>query len=293
MRALALAALAAVASCDGVTADAGRDALLQVSGAQFFREAAPGAVDGPAVRTVAVSPRVTPGTADRRCAGELEPSATAVALSLSGDRGYWVLPSRVPDVSAPGFPTFSATLGFSTRLPPGPRDLVVRGVDASGRFGPPLARMLDVGSGAPSGRLVIALSWSDRADLDLHVVDPSGVEISKRNPSSDEPPPPGAAPEPPGTTRGGGVLDRDANAACVEDGARAEHVVWSVEPPRGRYVVRVGTASMCGAPVAYWRVEALRDGVRIGAAQGASTDADTRFADERGAGLLALELDLP
>jgi uncharacterized protein YfaP (DUF2135 family) len=145
----------------------------------------------------------------------------------------------------------------------------------------------------PQGALVVSLSWDDGADLDLHVVDPNGVEIDKRNINSYQPPPPGAPPEPPGTTHDGGVLDLDSNAQCVADGVRAEHVVWTDAPPRGHYVVRVDTASMCGEAAARWRVEVLLGGAQVAAAQGTSTDADTRFAHELGAGVLAVEFDVP
>ena len=51
---------------------------------------------------------------------------------------------------------------------------------------------------------------------------------------------------PPGT----GVLDRDSNAACVEDGVREEDVVFADAPAEGTYLVRVDMASACGAPSA-------------------------------------------
>jgi hypothetical protein len=145
----------------------------------------------------------------------------------------------------------------------------------------------------PAGRLVISLSWDTHADLDLHVVDPTGVEIWKRNINSFESPPPGAPPEAPGTPHPGGILDFDSNAACVPDGRYAENVVYADKPPSGHYVIRVDTYSLCDAPGAHWRVEGFLDGVSIGAAQGASTEYDTRFSHDRGAGVLALELDVP
>jgi hypothetical protein len=127
----------------------------------------------------------------------------------------------------------------------------------------------------------------------LHVVLPSGIEIFKRNRTEDERPPPSAGPAPPNAPTDGGVLDRDSNEMCVSDGQRAENVYWTEPPPKGHYVVRVDTFSLCGAPSSPWRVEALLDGQRIGAAQGTSTEMDARFEHNRGAGVLALELDVP
>jgi hypothetical protein len=290
--AIAIAATAGV-SCDATVPDEGRDASLQVAGAQFFRSAMPAEAAGPAVRSVSVSPIVQAGASGRRCSGEVDPQTSAVAIALAGDLGYWIVPAKVPDVSAPGFPTFAAELSFSAKLAPGERDLLVRAVDGSGHFGAAAARPLAIASRIPQGKLVVSLAWDDGADLDLHVVDPSGVEIDKRNINSYQPPPPGAPPEAPGTPHVGGVLDFDSNAGCVPDGLRREDVVWADEPPRGHYIVRVDTASMCGEAAARWRVEVLANGVAVAAAEGASTDNDTRFAHELGSGVLALEFDVP
>lgn len=284
-----------LASCEDRTQpDAATDAQLQVRGAQFFRGDMPADASGPPVKTVAVSPIVHPGSVARTCSGVMDPSATAIALAIEGDSGYWIVPAGLPDVTAPGFPTFAADLAFSTRLPVGTRMFLARAVDASGHFGASFAKPLDVTPVTrPTGRFVISLTWDDEADLDLHVVDPHGVEIWKRNINSYEPPPPGASPEAPNTPHPGGVLDFDANAACVQDGRHAENLVYADKPPSGHYVARVDTFSLCKAAGARWRVEGFVDGASIGAAEGASTDYDTRFSHDRGAGVLALELDVP
>jgi hypothetical protein len=293
---LTLAATAlSLASCDDRTQpDAATDAQLRVAGAQFFRGDMPGDESGPPVKTVSLSPIVHPGSVARSCSGVVDPTATAVALAIAGDSGYWIVPAGLPDVTAPGFPTFAADIAFSSKLPVGTRLFIARAVDGAGHFGASFTKPLDVTAiPRPVGRFVISLSWDDEADLDLHVVDPRGVEIWKRNINSYEPPPPGASPEPPNTPHPGGILDFDSNAACVQDGRRAENVVYADAPPSGHYVVRVDTFSLCKATGAHWRVEGFLDGASIGAAEGASTDFDTRFSHDRGAGVLALELDVP
>lgn len=287
-------ALALLASCDDTTPDAGLDANLRVDGAQFHRGGMPSATTGPLVKNVSVSPIVRPGASDRKCSGVVEPKATAIALTIEGDPGYWTVLAAPPDVAAPAFPTFAAKIAFSATLPGGRRNFIARAVDADGHFGAPFVRPLDVAPVArPAGRLVIALSWDNAADLDLHVVDPNGIEIWKRNINSYEPPAPGSAPEAPGTPHPGGILDIDSNARCVPDGRRAENVVWADKPPTGHYVARVDTFSLCAEASARWRVEAFLDGVSTGAAEGLATDFDTRFSHDRGAGVLALELDVP
>lgn len=288
-------ALAALPSCnDDLVADEGLDANLRVTGGQFHRGDVPADTSGPLVETVSLSPIVRPGASERSCSGVVGPQATAVALSLDGDPGYWILPAAPPDVTAPGFPTFQASVSFSAAIGGGTHTFLARAVDAAGHFGVALARPLDVTAPAhPAGHLVIALTWDNHADLDLHVVDPTGVEIWKRNIDSYAPPPPGSPPEAPGTPHPGGLLDFDSNAQCVPDGRYAENVVYADQPPSGHYLARVDTYSLCDEPGAHWRVEAFLEGVSIGAAQGTSTDYDTRFSHDLGAGVLALELDVP
>ena len=285
----------ALASCDdSTTPDLALDANLRVEGAQFYRGDMPREEIGPPVQSVTVSPIVQPGSAGRSCSGVIDPAATAVALALDGDAGYWIVPAGLPDVSARAFPTFLAQIAFSSKLAPGRRTFLARAVDGQGRFGAAFVTPLDVtATPRPSGKLVIALSWDTQADLDLHVVDPRGVEIWKRNINSYEPPPPGAPPEAPNTPHPGGILDFDSNAQCIPDGRRAENVVYADKPPSGHYQARVDTFSLCRELSAHWRVEAFLDGVSIGAAEGASSPSDTAFPHDRGAGLLALELDVP
>jgi hypothetical protein len=290
VKTLRFVAIALVAACaDSATPDEGLDAKLRVAGAHFVRGDMPAATDGPRVASVVlVSTAIRPGATSRALTGALEPPATAAAIALAGDPGYWVLPAGVGDVSSPQFPGIKTELAFSAALAPGTHDLVVRAV-AGDKFGSPNVTTLTASSSQPSGVLVVSLSWSNDADLDLHVVDPAGIEIFDRNPTSAARP----TPAPPDFVPDGGVLDRDSEAECVADGARAENVVWTNEPPRGHYVVRVDTASMCGVASSYWRVEARLRGAMLAAAEGIATDADTRFSHDRGAGVLAFEFDVP
>lgn len=298
MRARAFVLIAFVAtatlSCDGIDNDLGLDSELQVTNAQFYRDPLPAENGGPGVKSANIAPRVRVASVGR-CNGSLEPAATGVAIALEGDLGYWVLPAALPDVTSPGFPTFTADIAFGARIKDGKRNFQVRAVDAAGRFGPALVKPLTVvDASKPEGILVVSLSWNSSADLDLHVVDPNGVEIWKRNISSYVPPAPGSAPpQPAGTKHEGGTLDFDSHAMCVRDGLRRENVVWELPPPRGHYIVRVDTASLCGQPNAYWRVDAIYEGRTLGSASGVATEIDTRFSGERGGGVLALELVVP
>jgi hypothetical protein len=209
--------------------------------------------------------------------GTLGPTATAVALGLDGDRGYFVVPAGVPDTEAPSEPTFMVALSFARTIAIGRHTLEARAVDGERRSGPPSTLALTIATvPTPSGPLVVHLEWDTDADLDLHLIDPTGAEIWSRHLSA-----------------GGGTLDADSNAECRIDGRDRENVVYTQPPPSGRYIARVDTFSLCGQAFADWRVEALANGASIASASGTSYDTDTRGAHGSGAGRTALTFDLP
>jgi hypothetical protein len=296
---LLIGALAwAACNDDGPRADEGRDAslLIEETGAQFYRRELNAEPDGTGPKVITAS---TPGTIQtnftaRQIVGELESHATAIAIGLEGDVGYWLLAAGIPLNSAPTSPTFAAMYRLAKNVVPGPKRFVFRAIDGSGHFGPATFRSFNaLEVPPPSGRLVVSLAWNNGADLDLHVLLPTGVEIFKRNATEYERPPPSAGPVNPNGPFDGGFLDRDSNARCVFDGRRAENVIWQEAPPKGHYVVRVDTFSLCGVPTAYWNVEAKLEGVSVGRATGIATDNDVRFEHNRGGGVLALEFDVP
>ena len=298
VKATALASLALAAACGGTTPDAGLSGLLRVEGGMYFPgtlEAAPAdAVNpGPAVISVFNSlTTVVPGERGKPVSGTVASSATAVALGLSGDRGYFVLLAAPPALDAPDLPTFAATLSFSADLPLGPQTLVVRAADGRGVLGAPAFVPLSSVLSAPAGALVVSLRWDTESDLDLHVVVPGGVEVWAHNINSYQLPPPGTAVDPLAWQQGG-ILDFDSNAGCVIDGRRQEDVVWQAAPPAGTYVVRVDTASLCGTPAARWTADAVLNGVSLGAAQGEALPSDVRFSKGAGSGVQALVFDVP
>jgi hypothetical protein len=283
-------------ACQGLPGDVGLGADLRVAGGQFLRgdveTAEPGG--GPAVVSVFNSlTAVQPGERDKPLTGSLDPAATAVAIGLRGDSGYWIVVAGPPALDAPDLPTFAATLSFSPELPLGDLVLIVRAVDAQGRFGDPATVPLASSPAPmPTGTLVVSLAWDTEADLDLHVVTPDGVEIWSRNINSYQAPLPGA-PVDPSAWKNGGILDFDSNAGCVIDGRRQENVVWQAAPPAGTYLVRVDTASLCAAPAARWTARAILAGAEIAASQGISLPSDARFSKGPGSGVQALSFDVP
>ena len=84
-----------------------------------------------------------------------------------------------------------------------------------------------------TGEIQTNVTWDSKADVDLHLIDPSGKEIyyaSRHSPT-------------------GGQLDLDSNAGCSSDGPRAENIFWGdgVIVPHGEYILRVDYWSACAA----------------------------------------------
>ncbi|WP_419164545.1 leishmanolysin-related zinc metalloendopeptidase [Candidatus Palauibacter sp.] len=93
-----------------------------------------------------------------------------------------------------------------------------------------------------TGDIQISLSWDSDADLDLHVVEPSGEEIYYRN----------------SVSQTGGTLDLDSNSACRSTQPRNENTTWPVgRAPTGTYVVRVNHWSNCGAGLTNYVVRVI------------------------------------
>jgi hypothetical protein len=271
-----------VSGCTGN--DSGLDALMRVDGAQFFRGQPPDTSDGPAVVSFSFSSsRVAPGLAGKSASGDVSSSATGIALSMTGDVGYWVVQPGANDSQAVGDLIFTVKVSFSPLLADGSHEIVARASDASGHFGSPLSAEL-MSSSAPAGgaTLVVTLNWDTQADLDLHVATPSGAILWAKNINSDAN---GAAT--------GGILDFDSNSNCQIDGRRREIAYWTVLPPPGHYIARVDTYSLCGQPQASWKLTAALNDLPLGNASGFALPSDTAFAHDANGGVTALEFDIP
>jgi hypothetical protein len=267
---------------------------MQIPGAEFVSGPMPGGSStGPGVAQISLmNNNIWPGLVNDPITAALAPTATAAAIGMQGDLGYWLVVAGVPNVSTPSDPSFSVAAAFSDGIVPGDYLLVVRAVDQAGNFGPPSTQVL-VAEPSPTnppvtGDLVVTLAWDTDSNLDLHVVQPNGVEIYWNNPSS-EPPPPFD------TGDGGsyGYIDYDSNANCVIDGLRREDAIWPSAPPSGQYTVRVDMASLCGQPIAHWSVAVKLEGREIANASGVALDTGTMGTHGMGAGVLALQFDVP
>jgi hypothetical protein len=300
MRIPVLGLALALACTNGVQADSGTDAYMQMPGAQFVRGPMPaGSASGPGVLSITlVNSNIWPGLDDFQVAGILKPSANAAAIGLRGDVGYWIVPGGTPGVTTPADPSFSHTAAFSLGIVPGTYTLVVHAVDANGNFGLPATEILTEENNPlnppAKGALVVTLTWDTEANLSLHVVDPTGAEIYWGNQSSQ---PPFSFDQVDGGSYG--YIDYDSNANCVIDGLRREDVIWPGDDaglsglPAGQYTVRVDTPSLCGQPEANWTVKVVLEGKQIGEASGLALDADTMGSHGIGSGVLALQFTVP
>jgi hypothetical protein len=115
--------------------------------------------------------------------------------------------------------------------PEGSLGLYVVGGTSPTEYGPVIARSLSV-LRVGSGDVQVSVAWNSAADVDLHVVDPSGEEIYYGSRASES----------------GGELDLDSNAACASDQPRNENTVWPTgEAPLGTYTVRLDYWDSCDA----------------------------------------------
>jgi hypothetical protein len=290
-----LIVLLALAACDGASNDLGYGALIQIPGAQFRPSAVPGDAGGPPIAAVqSTHTTVSIDSVDEIIKGTLGVGSTAVIVGVEGDDASWIVTAGAPDFDTPDNPSFKIRAEFAASLPPGPFTIDFAGADENGTVGPTYQLPLVADAvPPPTGQLVIRLSWDNAADLDLHVVDPTGAEAWSGNPNTWTPPPPGTPPDP-NAWMTGGILDRDANQNCTYDAEPREDVVWQMTPPSGTYTVRVDTPSMCTASVAYWYVTAYRaDGSTIASARGVSTPIDTQAPHSTGAGVTAMTFTFP
>lgn len=275
MRAVALLAL--LGACDAASSDPALDAIFRVESGQFREGPFPADEGGPATVAVAtLSTRVEIAARTEQVRGVLEPTARAAVIGIEGFEGTWLVPAGVPGLDTPGFPVATAVFRLTEDFEPGPFVMQVAAADETGRFGPLGSTMLVAAERPPpTGELVIALSWSGAADLDLHVVAPDGGEAWSGKPNTMKPPVPGE-PVDPEEYKKHGRLDHDGNQDCRREPSPNENVIWTMPPPAGEYIVRVDARSMCGAPNASWTVAVYRNDVLIegAAVRGLSTQAD-------------------
>jgi hypothetical protein len=155
-----------------------------------------------------------------------------VVFSVPGNTDHWELALGTPVTSV------TVLLVIAVEMPKTTFTLDIAGGGAS-NTGPYQSADLGV-IFVGTGEIQTNVTWDTKADVDLHLIDPTGKEIyyaSRNSPS-------------------GGQLDLDSNAGCSTDGPRAENIFWGdgIVVPHGEYILRVDYWSSCGAEATNYTV---------------------------------------
>lgn len=204
-----------------VTAYLARVSVDEVT-AQLMQGSAPAPSTGPSVTLPGSSEAITGGSSQ----ADLVASADfhTVAIRIDGVDGYYLvsLPQMVSAAE------LVVTIGSA--LPNLDFDYYVAVAGSNGEFGPYTRTSISALS-VIGGDIQVSVTWSNLADVDLHVIDPNGEEIFYANRSSSS----------------GGELDLDANAACATSEVFQENIGWRRNTAlSGEYTVRVEYWSACG-----------------------------------------------
>lgn len=205
---------------------------------------APATAGGPSASVTGVAVMINGGSSQQTVgAGS---GFTRVIVAVLGLNNYY-------ELTLPGS-TASQGLLISANPNANPGNLMfsyaVADAQGVGAYAQQQVRFLQVGT----GDIQISASWTDSADVDLHVIDPNGehVYFGHRDAAS------------------GGTLDLDANAACgrntFTDGSPPafvsnENIVWGTgEAIPGTYKVFLDYWSDCGVAKTDWVVTVQRVG---------------------------------
>ncbi len=211
--------------------------------ATLHRGAAPNPGSGPAASVTGISVMINGGSGQQTVSGAS--AFTRLIVSVEGLNDYYelLLPGGVSSEGVLISLSQRATAGNMYML------YAVGDAGAVGTYARQALRVLQVGS----GDIQISASWTDSADVDLHVFDPSGEEIYFGHK----------------VAASGGNLDLDANAACSpnESAPRVfysnENVVWPLgTAPNGTYQVVLDYWSDCGVAQTDWVVTIQRQGAQ-------------------------------
>jgi len=257
-----LLAYGAVGCGDSERDSSGANEPLIVNNGQFFAGSYPSDQGGPAVTsTSGIRSTVIPaGTVAKSIGGNAAEGALSVAVALEGlGSGYWVVPVGSPDQEIEGELTWRMSCDFARDLPAGPQKLLFAAANRDGKFGGTNLLEVTTTPFRPQGHVVASLSWGNDADVDLHVISPSGKELDPKHISTTAIDEDTMLPLP-----GGGTLDRDSNANCIADGRNTENVVWATDadapPESGTYTVIAHLFNSCGRPATNFVFDLYVDG---------------------------------
>ena len=206
-----------------------RSEFIELTGADFKSGAAPAAMPAAAlpriVDLMGPSGVTNGGTVTLRVSLDPPAAQPLFVVSVQGDSGYHTIAGT--DTNGDGI----WEIEVQVRADAGGKSLVIAiaPTDGMGQVGE--YRQIEltlVASGV--GDVKITLSFEPVHDLDLHVFEPGGAEISFLHP----------------TSPAGGRLDLDSGANCSASVANAENIFWPPgAAPAGQYRVVVREFEQC------------------------------------------------
>jgi hypothetical protein len=146
-------------------------------------------------------------------------------IGLEGDTGYHTVIGADPD----GDGIYDISVQVAGEASQSSLVLSVALMDAMGKVGEYRSLTIEIVRSG-TGDVKVTLSFDRMHDLDLHVVEPNGEEISFTNDASAT----------------GGKLDLDSGSNCMPSAANAENIFWPPGgAPPGEYIVQVQNYEQC------------------------------------------------
>lgn len=162
---------------------------------------------------------------------------STVYVWVEGIDGYYELTIPAP-VTAAGL-----VLGLATNPPEGTFSITTA-VGSSGAVTATASTEVEPRDLADAD-FAATVTWTGASDVDIHVLDPNGVEVYWNNQTSPE----------------GGALDIDSNADCAIDNINTETISWpSGTAPSGDYKVVIEYFDDCGVTSSSYDVVVRRKG---------------------------------
>ena len=190
---------------------------------------------GPTATVAGITAAVNGGSAAMDVTGS--GAYTRLLISAEGTEDYYSVP----------LPTASSLENVVVSLSPNINGSQVRlryALEDANGIGPQFAQTLRV-IRAGNGDFQASVAWTGASDVDLHVFDPDGHEVSfmDKNPVT------------------GGHLDIDSNAACRIDNTNVENIFWPLNSaPTGQYRVELHYYDDCDVARSDWVVTVLMKG---------------------------------
>lgn len=220
-----------IAGSGGVPAEQPNSELIDVAEGDFNAGAPPDTAGGEAlpqiVNLTGPAGVTNGGTAILHIQLSTPVASPSFVIGLEGDTGYHTVIGTDPD----GDGVYDVTVQVAGESSQSSLVLSVALMDAMGNVGDYSSLTIPIILSG-TGDVKVTLSFDRVHDLDLHVIEPNGEEISFTNDASAT----------------GGKLDLDSGSNCMPSAANTENIFWPPGgAPPGEYVVLVQNYQQCTA----------------------------------------------